>query len=102
MDKKTISRDETPVAYEVSGKGPTVILVTGAMATGAMDAPLAALLADRFSAVAYDRRGRGASGDTLPFAAAREVEDIAALIDYDIFHMATNCAGTCSSPPTTR
>lgn len=81
MDKKTISRDGTPIAYEVSGEGPAVILVTGAMATGVSDAPLASLLSDRFGAVAYDRRGRGESGDTLPFEVAREVEDLAALIE---------------------
>ncbi|WP_405543383.1 alpha/beta hydrolase [Streptomyces phaeochromogenes] len=81
MEKKTISRDGTPIAYEVSGEGPAVIFVTGAMATGASDAPLASLLSDRFSAVVYDRRGRGESGDTQPFEVAREVEDIAALIE---------------------
>ncbi|MGI3225434.1 alpha/beta fold hydrolase [Streptomyces sp. GTA36] len=81
MEKKTISRDGTPIAYEVSGEGPAVIFVTGAMATGASDAPLASLLSDRFSAVVYDRRGRGESGDTGPFEVAREVEDIAALIE---------------------
>src|SRR3712207_6012483 len=31
--------------------------------------------------VNYDRRGRGDSGDTLPYAVEREIEDIAALID---------------------
>ncbi|MFC8201981.1 alpha/beta fold hydrolase [Streptomyces sp. NPDC057298] len=73
MEKKTISRDGMPIAYEVSGEGPAVIFVIGAMATGASDAPLASLLSDRFSAVVYDRRGRGDSGDTQPFAVAREV-----------------------------
>lgn len=42
---------------------------------------LAALLADRFTVFHYDRRGRGESGDTAPYAVAREVEDIGALID---------------------
>ncbi|MFD9464631.1 alpha/beta fold hydrolase [Streptomyces sp. NPDC060027] len=81
MDKKTISRDGTPIAYERYGDGPTVVLVGGAMCTGATLAPLAQALSDRFGAVTYDRRGRGASGDTAPFAVDREVEDIAALID---------------------
>ncbi|WP_369249343.1 alpha/beta fold hydrolase [Streptomyces sp. R41] len=81
MDKKTISRDGTPIAYERHGDGPAVVLVGGAMCTGATLAPLAAALSDRFGAVTYDRRGRGDSGDTAPFAVAREVEDIAALID---------------------
>jgi pimeloyl-ACP methyl ester carboxylesterase len=81
MDKKTISRDGTPIAYERHGDGPTVVLVGGAMCTGATLAPLAEALSDRFGAVTYDRRGRGDSGDTTPFAVAREVEDIAALIE---------------------
>ncbi|OIK07063.1 alpha/beta fold hydrolase [Streptomyces monashensis] len=81
MDKKTTSRDGTALAYEVTGQGPVVILVSGAMSTGGTVAPLAARLADRCTAVVYDRRGRGASDDTPPYAVAREVEDLAALID---------------------
>ncbi|MEV6020546.1 MULTISPECIES: alpha/beta hydrolase [unclassified Streptomyces] len=81
MDKKTISRDGTTIAYERHGEGPAVVLVGGAMCTGATLAPLAEALSDRFAAVTYDRRGRGGSGDTAPFAVAREVEDIAALIE---------------------
>jgi pimeloyl-ACP methyl ester carboxylesterase len=81
MDKKTISRDGTPIAYQRTGDGPAVILVSGAMSTGATVAPFAVPLADRFTVVSYDRRGRGGSGDTRPYAVAREVEDLAALIE---------------------
>ncbi|MFG2576046.1 alpha/beta fold hydrolase [Streptomyces sp. NPDC048481] len=81
MDKKTVSRDGTELAYESTGRGPAVILVSGAMSTGGTMAPLAALLADGFTAVRYDRRGRGESGDTAPYAVEREVEDLAALIE---------------------
>ncbi|MEV8091327.1 alpha/beta fold hydrolase [Streptomyces nigra] len=81
MDKKTISADGTSLAYASRGEGPPVILVSGAMSTGDTVAPLAEALADRFTAVVYDRRGRGASGDTRPYAVEREVEDLAALID---------------------
>ena len=81
MDKKTTSRDGTSIAYERTGTGPVVILVSGAMSTGATVAPLGVPLADRFTVVSYDRRGRGESGDTKPYAVAREVEDLAALID---------------------
>jgi pimeloyl-ACP methyl ester carboxylesterase len=41
---------------------------------------LAELLAPHFTVFTYDRRGRGASGDTAPYAVEREVEDIAALL----------------------
>jgi pimeloyl-ACP methyl ester carboxylesterase len=81
MDKKTTSRDGTSLAYAVTGQGPTVILVSGAMSTGGTMAPLAQRLADHCTAVVYDRRGRGASGDTAPYAVDREIEDLTALID---------------------
>ncbi|MFE7272257.1 alpha/beta fold hydrolase [Streptomyces sp. NPDC057623] len=81
MDKKTISADGTSIAYEITGDGPAVILVSGAMSTGGTVAPLAVPLADRFRVVPYDRRGRGESGDTRPYAVEREVEDLAALIE---------------------
>ncbi|MEV2217205.1 alpha/beta hydrolase [Streptomyces sp. NPDC050997] len=81
MDKKTLSRDGTPVAYERTGQGPAVVLVSGAMSTGGTMRPLAAALSDRFDVVVYDRRGRGESGDKAPYAVDREVEDLAALIE---------------------
>ncbi|GAA0914120.1 alpha/beta hydrolase [Streptomyces thermoalcalitolerans] len=81
MDKQTVSRDGTPLAYRRTGQGPVVVLVGGAMSTGATAAPLAAALSDRCEAVVYDRRGRGGSGNTAPYAVEREVEDLAALID---------------------
>ncbi|MDC0771171.1 alpha/beta fold hydrolase [Streptomyces sp. HD] len=81
MDKKTISADGTSIAYEIRGEGPVVILVSGAMSTGGTVAPLAVALADRFRVAVYDRRGRGQSRDTPPYAVEREVEDLAALIE---------------------
>ncbi|MFC6885250.1 MULTISPECIES: alpha/beta fold hydrolase [Actinomadura] len=76
------SADGTAIAYERSGTGPALVLVDGAMchrAAGPMR-PLAALLRDAFTVYAYDRRGRGESGDTGPYAVAREVEDLRAVI----------------------
>lgn len=76
------SHDGTAIAYDRSGAGPTVILVDGAMcyrSFGPMR-PLADLLANHFEVYCYDRRGRGDSGDTAPYAVAREVEDLEALI----------------------
>ncbi|MEW2132117.1 alpha/beta hydrolase [Streptomyces sp. NPDC005435] len=80
MDKKTTSADGTSLAYQVTGEGPTVILVSGAMSTGGTLAPLALSLSKRCTTVVYDRRGRGASGDTPPYAVEREVADLAALL----------------------
>jgi pimeloyl-ACP methyl ester carboxylesterase len=75
------SRDGTTIAYDRSGTGPALILVCGASATRADEAQLAAALASHFTVFAYDRRGRGDSGDTAPYSVQREVEDIEALID---------------------
>jgi len=79
-----ISRDGSTIAYDAIGNGPAVILVDGALgsrSTFGGDSELARLLAANFRVYTYDRRGRGGSSDTQPFAVAREVEDIEALID---------------------
>ncbi len=75
------SKDGTAIAFERSGEGPPVILVVGAFNDRATGAPLAAALQERFTVFNYDRRGRGDSGDTLPYAVEREVEDLEALIE---------------------
>lgn len=79
------SKDGTPIAYDRTGEGPAVILVGGSLSMRASSIPmfrdLARLLSKNFTAYNYDRRGRGDSGDTPPYAVQREVEDIEALID---------------------
>ncbi|MGY1782356.1 alpha/beta fold hydrolase [Geodermatophilus sp. SYSU D01036] len=75
------SADGTPVAYEVWGSGPPLVTVCGATCDRALMRPTARALGEHATAVAYDRRGRGDSGDTLPYAVEREVEDLAALVD---------------------
>ncbi|MFK4223261.1 alpha/beta fold hydrolase [Streptomyces sp. NPDC019890] len=77
---KAKSSDGTVIAYEQQGDGPPVVLVGGALCTAASDAPLAGLLASAFNVFTYDRRGRGASGDTAPYAVEREIDDLAAVI----------------------
>jgi pimeloyl-ACP methyl ester carboxylesterase len=76
------SKDGTPIAYERIGSGPALILVDGALCSRAFGPmpKLAPLLAQHFTVFFYDRRGRGDSGDTKPYARAREVEDVEALI----------------------
>lgn len=75
------SADRTTIAFDRSGDGPPVILVCGASTDRMANAPLAAFLAERFTVFNYDRRGRGDSGDTTPYAVEREVEDMDALIN---------------------
>ena len=59
--------------------GPPLILVHGAAADHTTFRVLGPLLATRFTIHAIDRRGRGASGDTSPYAIEREFEDLAAV-----------------------
>ena len=78
---KAISQDGTPIVYDVSGSGPPLVVVNGALGYRSFSyaRALAAELAKGFTVVNYDRRGRGDSGDTKPYAVQREVEDLAAL-----------------------
>ncbi|SCL14993.1 Lysophospholipase, alpha-beta hydrolase superfamily [Micromonospora rhizosphaerae] len=75
------SADGTTIAYETAGEGPPIILVGGAFNDRSTTRALAAALASDFTAYGYDRRGRGDSGDTGPYAVQREIEDVAALIE---------------------
>jgi pimeloyl-ACP methyl ester carboxylesterase len=74
------SKDGTTLAYERLGHGPAVVLVSGGLDDGAENAPLARELAGSFTVYNYARRGRGDSGDTLPYSMEREIEDLEALI----------------------
>ncbi len=79
--KTVISKDGTSIAFDQLGKGPAVILISGASAARSTSAPLAKVLSEHFTVYNYDRRGRGDSGDTLPFAVEREIEDLEAVIN---------------------
>jgi pimeloyl-ACP methyl ester carboxylesterase len=75
------AKDGTSIAYDTQGQGPAVILVGGALNTRLSGSQLAQPLSEHFTVYTYDRRGRGDSGDTKPYAVEREVEDIEAIID---------------------
>jgi pimeloyl-ACP methyl ester carboxylesterase len=74
------SKDGTRIVFDRTGDGPPLILVGGALNTRGSGAPYAEPLASSLTVYAYDRRGRGDSGDTPPYAVEREVEDLQALI----------------------
>lgn len=78
--KTVTSADGTPLAVDIGGSGPPLIMLAGAFCTRAATAPLADALHDSFTVFNVDRRGRGDSGDTQPYAVQREVEDVAALV----------------------
>jgi len=74
------SADGTTIAFERAGAGPAIVFVAGAFNDHLTLEPLAGELAGDFTVVTYDRRARGASGDTLPWSIDREAEDLDALI----------------------
>ena len=75
------SSDGTTIAYDRLGSGPPVVLVCGGSVDRQANAGYAHLLADQFTVLNFDRRGRGDSGDTPPYAIDREIDDIAAVIE---------------------
>lgn len=80
MNKMT-SSDGTTIAFDRIGEGRPVILVCGGSTDRTANAPLAALLGADFTVFNYDRRGRGDSGDTAPYAVEREIADLEAVIN---------------------
>jgi pimeloyl-ACP methyl ester carboxylesterase len=77
------SNDGTKIAFDKAGSGPTVIIIDGALTTRSSGSKphLVEFLSRHLTVYTYDRRGRGDSGDTLPYAVDREIEDIEALIE---------------------
>jgi pimeloyl-ACP methyl ester carboxylesterase len=75
-----ISRDGTKLAVDIAGSGPAIVLVSGGSVDRGSNAGLADALKSEFTTWNYDRRGRGDSGDTLPYAVEREIEDIEAVV----------------------
>lgn len=79
-----VSADGTRIAYDVTGSGPALVIVEGALCqrTMGVGTSLTGALQDRFAVHAYDRRGRGESGaGESPYAVQREVEDLAAVLE---------------------
>lgn len=78
-----ISKDGTKIAYDKVGSGPALVLVDGAFCFRAsgVTPKLAPILAKDFTVYAYDRRGRGDSSDTQPYAVEREIEDLKAIYE---------------------
>jgi hypothetical protein len=74
------SADGTIIAFDQIGAGPPLVLVAGASCDRAVDARIAECLAAHFTVLNYDRRGRGDSTDTLPYAVEREIEDLEILL----------------------
>src|SRR5690606_30430804 len=67
--QSVVSRDGTPIAFDISGSGPGLVLVHGTAATHRGWKAVVPLLAQRFTVLAMERRGRGESGDSADYAA---------------------------------
>ncbi len=74
------SADGTTIAFDQLGAGTPLVLVAGASCDRAVDSAIAEALAQHFTVLNYDRRGRGDSTDTLPYSVDREIEDLEVLI----------------------
>jgi pimeloyl-ACP methyl ester carboxylesterase len=77
----TTSADGTPIAFDRTGSGPALVLVGGAWNDRKSPADLAESLASSFTVYSYDRRGRGESGFTEPYAVEHEIEDLEAVVE---------------------
>ena len=85
MSQHTVtSADGTSIAFDRAGTGPAVILIqsAGMTRTHPTLSGIATTLSPWFTVINYDRRGRGDSGDTQPYAVRKEIEDLTALIAY--------------------
>ena len=81
MSPKTVtSADATTIAFDQFGAGAPIIMAAGAFNDRSTTDPLARALAQQFTVVNYDRRGRGESADAPEYAVEREIEDLDALI----------------------
>jgi pimeloyl-ACP methyl ester carboxylesterase len=80
MAQFTESNDGTSIAYDVAGSGPALVITGGAFNTRQSPGELVGLLSPHFTVYTWDRRGRGDSGDTAPYAVELETEDLAAVI----------------------
>jgi pimeloyl-ACP methyl ester carboxylesterase len=95
------SKDGTKIASDRTGRGPVLILVSGALSDRRLLAgnPLIPKLAEYFTVYSYDRRGRGESTNTKPYAVEREIEDIDALIAHagqPVYLFGTSSGGALS------
>ena len=84
MTRFTTSADGTEIAYSITGSGPALILVDGAMCHRMFgpSTELASVLDKNFTVYTYDRRGRGETGDgATPWSLQNEINDLEALIE---------------------
>jgi len=75
------SKDGTHIVCERRGHGPPLLMVHGSSVDHTRWGGVVNELAERFTLLLMDRRGRGRSGDGPAYAIEREFEDVAAVLD---------------------
>jgi pimeloyl-ACP methyl ester carboxylesterase len=94
-----VSKDGTRIAIECAGTGPSLVIVHGGIGDHTRWKPLFPFLAPRFTVVAMDRRGHGASGDSADYSLLKEAEDVAAVVDSrprPVFVLGHSYGGVCA------
>lgn len=97
--KYHVSKDGTRIAYDRRGAGPPLLLIHGTGIDHTYWDPIASTLEQYFTVYAVDRRGRGQSGDTEPYAIQREFEDVSSFIDdipEEVFLLGHSYGALCS------
>jgi len=81
VEEHTVSADGTRIGWERIGQGAPLVVLHGGGLAGKHYRGLGAALADRFSVLLVDRRGRGLSGPAQPSdGIGKEIEDLAAVM----------------------
>jgi pimeloyl-ACP methyl ester carboxylesterase len=76
----TTSSDGTKIGWRQLGTGPAIVVTHGAIATGEQWLPVAHALADEYTMLLVDRRGRGLSGDAEGYDLSTEMADLEAVL----------------------
>jgi len=75
------SKDGTSIAYERRGHGPPLVMVHGSIVDHTRWGGVVSKLAEHFTLLMVDRRGRGRSGDGPVYSIEREFEDVVAVLE---------------------
>jgi pimeloyl-ACP methyl ester carboxylesterase len=78
--KHATSADGTSIGWRQLGTGPAIVIVHGSISTGEQWLPVAQILAEQYTVMLVDRRGRGLSGDAHDHHLSTEVADLQAVL----------------------
>src|SRR6187399_140333 len=75
-----ISADGTKISCQCYGTGRPLVIVSGALFASELWLRVVPLVTTQHAAVVVDRRGRGKSGNSRPYAPERELDDLSAVL----------------------